>query len=376
MDGLAKNSAHRNKDVISCELAIVFRRPRAHLPALLLLALIGIGASCTPKAPAPAPRAEEDQEADRVETEDAQIAVAPSKATEPEPVAVLKPPLMPRPKELFPESVLTPPEKDRATLSLSYDTILISRKPETPNHSGWQYRKDHKGKIVGFEFSNHGGNRVLPHRYDSKKNLFFTRDFQFRFDDRARQDIQLYVSDWVPSKNTQFRLSDLIHSVMYFFPRTYLPTIVNLGKRSIVTLPTGEEVEFDAASYEVLGGVLSEEPVDLNPNRAARKFPGLRYSGKGIVVQANARGTDPRLTGVATIRAGSRAKHCNGPTRCDPCEVPAKELWHQNGAIRFKFSTDEEFNRYLNARCQIELPKEGLEFRIARPHKADRPPSP
>ena len=36
-------------------------------------------------------------------------------------------------------------------------------------------------------------------RLDIEKNLFFARDFQFRFDDRAGQDIHLSVSDWAAS---------------------------------------------------------------------------------------------------------------------------------------------------------------------------------
>jgi hypothetical protein len=36
--------------------------------------------------------------------------------------------------------------------------------------------------------------------------------------------------------------------------------------------------------------------------------------------------------------------------------VPAKELWEQKGAVRFKFSNDAEFDRYLRARCGFALP--------------------
>jgi len=43
--------------------------------------------------------------------------------------------------------------------------------------------------------------------------------------------------------------------------------------------------------------------------------------------------------------------------------VPAKELWEQKGAVRFKFSTDEEFDRYLRARCGFSL--SGTKFMFA-----------
>ena len=357
-----------------CDFATTVRQ--FYLPRALLLSLIAMASNCSPNTAVPPPRADQVEETNEFEFPDRPMNVDIAKTKKPEIRIIAKPLEMPKSRELPPESVLGPPEEDRATLTLIYDTVLFPRKPVIPTHRGWQYRKNQKGKIVGFEFSNRGGNRVLPHRYNGEQNLFFTRDFQFRFDDRARQDIQLYISDWVPSQDKRFRLSGLMNSVIYFFPRTYLPAIVNLGKRSIVTLPTGEEVDFDAATYEILGGVLSEKPVDLNPNRAARKFPGIHYTGKGIVVHANGRGTDPRLAGVATILNGAAAAHCNGGASCSTCQVPSKELWHQNGAIRFKFPTDEEFNRYLNSRCGFGLPQEGHEFGIASPHKADRPSAP
>ncbi|MBI2358163.1 MAG: hypothetical protein HYV04_04530, partial [Deltaproteobacteria bacterium] len=197
---------------------------------------------------------------------------------------------------------------------------------------------------------------ILPHRYAIDKNLFFARDFQFRFDDRARQDIHFFVSDWAPSRDRQFRLSELMNSVILFFPRNYLPAIVGSGARSIVTLPTGEEVEFDASTHEVLGGVLSEAPVDLNGDKAARKFPAIHYIGKGVVVRANARGRDPRLGTMATITTGTPASDCQGTGCKSQCRVPARELWEQKGAVRFQFSTDEEFDRYLLSRCGFGVP--------------------
>ncbi len=224
-----------------------------------------------------------------------------------------------------------------------------------PASSGWQYRMNRQNRIVGFEFSNHGGNRILPERYDISKNLLFSRDFQFRFDDRARQDIHLAVTDWAPSADRQFRLSGLMNSVFHFFPRHLLPAISYSDGRYIVTLPTGEQSEFDAITHEIVNGVLSEAPVDLAPNRAARKFPAVSYSGKGVLVRVNARGADPRIGTTATITTGSPPADCKGK-RCDVCQVPSRELWTQSGAIRFKFSTDSEFDRYLQSRCGFGLP--------------------
>ncbi len=212
------------------------------------------------------------------------------------------------------------------------------------------------GKIVGFEFSNQGGNPILPPQRNAIKNQFFTRDFQFRFDERARQDIYLMVSDWVPSRDRSFHLSEVMNSLMLFFPRKYLPAIVNAGERDIVTLPTGEAVAFDAVTHEIRAGVFLEAPVDLNSERGGRKFPGVDYRGKGVVVRANARGADPRIATPATITTGTPPQNCNRPAGCNRCQVPSKELWDQGGAVRFKFSTDAALDRFLIARCGFGVP--------------------
>jgi hypothetical protein len=268
-------------------------------------------------------------------------------------------------KKLLPESFLGPPEKDRASPGTKYDTFISARTLAAPPRPGWRYRQNQQGKVVGFEFSNRGGNPILPPRYNIDKNLFFSRDFQFRFDDRARQDIHLYVSDWIPSRDRQFRLSELMNSVLYFFPRNYLPAIASLGERTLVKLPTGEEVEFNADTYEILGGVFAEAPVDFNPDRSARKFAGLRYTGRGVVVRADAQGADPRLGTTATVTAAAPASECGEANCPSQCRVPSKELWDQKGAVRFKFSTDEEFDRYLLARCGFGLPQNDPRFVIA-----------
>jgi hypothetical protein len=258
---------------------------------------------------------------------------------------------------LLPESHIGAPEKDLASRRLEYNTMIGSRSLAARRKAAWQYRTTRQGQIVGFEFSNYGGNRILPPRRDAPKNQFYTRDFQFRFDGRARQDIHLMVSDWVPSRDRVFRLSEIMNSLMLFFPRTWLPAIVNFGERNIVTLPTGEEVEFDAETHEIRGGVFSEAPVDLNPDRTARKFPSVEYRGAGVTVRVNSRGSDPRIGNTATVSTGASSPNCDKGLLCNQCLVPSKELWDQSGAARFKFSTDGELDRFLVARCGFGLPK-------------------
>jgi hypothetical protein len=274
----------------------------------------------------------------------------PAKESDAPPVKL---PTKPSPPELPPESVVSSPAVDAVMTGLKYDTVVSQRPAPVPGSNGWQYRKNPRGQIVGFEFSNRGGNRILPERYDIGKNKHFTRDFQFRFDDRARQDIHFSITDWVPSRDKQFRLSELMNSVLLFFPRIFVPAIATVGANSVVTLPTGEKVDFDAKSHEIVSGVFAEAPVALG----APRFPSVAYTGKGVTVRADARGNDPRIKTVATITTGSPDPNCAEGERCNRCQVPARELWEQKGAVRFRFPTDEEFDRYLRARCGFGLPQ-------------------
>jgi hypothetical protein len=154
-----------------------------------------------------------------------------------------------------------------------------------------------------------------------------------------------------------------MNSLMLFFPRRFLPAIVNSGERNIVNLPTGEAIEFDASTHEIRGGVFAEAAVDLNPERAARKFPGIEYRGGVLVVRVDARGTDPRIANLATIATGTPSANCNDGVGCR-CQVPSKELWDQNGAERFKFSSDAEFEKFLIARCGFGIPSTSGEIAV------------
>src|SRR6516165_3525400 len=342
--------------------------PKTQRCAFLLLTLLALQQGCRTSPVVPSPeRASQIEEAENSskgtkETKPQSTDVKPESSKNPQTsIAAI-------PIERLPESVVGAPERELASPKISYDTVLLGRTSNASIYAGWDYWKNRQSQIVGFEFSNRGGNRILPERYDIGKNLLFTRDFQFRFDDRARQDILLFISDWAPSRDKQFRLSDLMNTVMHFFPRNYLPAIRASRASYVVTLPTGEEVEFDAKTREVLGGVFSDPSVDFNPDRTVRKFPGINYIGKGVVVRANARGKDPRIRNVATITTGTPPPDCEKGTACNQCQVPSQDLWLQNGPIRFKFSTDQEFDRYLMSHCGFGIPKESQD-RVALPRQ-------
>ena len=327
---------------------------RSRLPVVLFLMVALIGSCRTGTVPQTPPGSEQTPEIAGLESSHP---ATDEPASEPAITPAKIPPVTPSlPLRQLPESLLSAPEKESVAPAIQYDTVLTKRSVQIAAHTGWQYRNNRQRQIVGFEFSNSGGNRILPQRRDISKNQLYTRDFQFRFDDRARQDVHLSVTDWVASRDKQFRLSELMNSVMLFFPRNYLPAVVTVGDRNIVTLPTGEEVEFDAHTHEVSGGVFSEAAVDPNPDKSLRQFPAIRYTGSGVMVRADARGSDPRLGNMATITTGSPPPDCVQGEACKRCEVSAKEIWAQSGAARFRFAHDEDFHNYLLSRCAFGLP--------------------
>ena len=87
----------------------------------------------------------------------------------------------------------------------------------------------------------------------------------------------------------------------------------------------GEKAVFDAKNKEILGGVLAETgPIDMSPDRFARKFARLRYTGQGIMVRSDQRGESPRSAEVwgqkltATVVWGSKT-----------CKLSPADIWQQ-----------------------------------------------
>src|SRR5262244_1611093 len=94
-------------------------------------------------------------------TPEPEKAEPPISQTKPEPAAELGkvPELSGRPlREELPESILSPPERELASPQIKYDAVMLTRSAEPPLNAGWQYRINRQNQIVGFEFSNRGGN--------------------------------------------------------------------------------------------------------------------------------------------------------------------------------------------------------------------------
>ncbi len=237
-----------------------------------------------------------------------------------------------------PEAWVTAPERDLMLPGKPGDTSIVS-----PSTGGTYSLKieDSGGSVVGFSFTNEGANRIIPRR--SEPGAGPDRTFSFSFQSRARQNIYFSVTD-APNEY----LSQLMESYIYLFPRKVLPAlewIESPGQqaRMKITLPTGETVDFDGTTHEILGGVLSETaPIDLGADRFKRKFARLQYSGDGVMIRVDKRGGDPRLGTLATITRGTRS-----------CKVSSSLLFNQDGTseVEFLFPTDSEFNEFLIKKC-------------------------
>lgn len=209
-----------------------------------------------------------------------------------------------------------------------------------------------EGQYEAFQIDNKGKN-VIAQAEDSY------REFEFQFEEQATQNISLFMSD-APNGT----VSHTMHSLFMFFPRKYLPYAEFNKKEIAVTLPTGEQMIF-AESGELIDGVFEEGPVDIGPDRFKRTYADLKYSGKGILLRANARGQMPQQGQFEStkidmeygIKNSADVLIINGTTG-QRCRRPKTDFWlaADVSPIQFKFPTDAEFDVYLKAKCNFGIP--------------------
>lgn len=233
--------------------------------------------------------------------------------------------------------------------------------------SGLSYtRGDHwpEGQYEGFTVENRGKNRIV-HAEDSM------RSYDFSAEENASQNISLLTTD-APNGT----ISHSMHSHFMFFPRTYLPIAEIDEKENVrVTLPTGEEMHFNKDG-EVIGGVFSEGPVDISPDRFKRYYTDMKYSGKGILLRANARGQMPqqgqfeatKIDMEYGLKYSTDVLIINGTTG-QRCRRPKTDFWPSGdiSPIPFKFPTDKEFDVYLKAKCGFGIPELKISIQRATP---------
>ena len=271
-----------------------------------------------------------------------------------------------KPKVKSPNIKLMVSWKDQTSSIIELKTTLAPLRDKmvphasTPNSSQWvsglyYQRQDYmaEGQYEAFQINNDGPNKIV-NAQDSG------RGFDFEFDEQAKQNISLMISD-APNGT----VSHTMHSLFTFFPRKFLPFVEMKNKQYTVTLPTGEQMTF-AESGEIISGVFTEGPVDTGPDRFKRTYADLKYQGKGILMRANARGQMPQQGQFEStkidmeygLKYSADVLIINGTTG-QRCRRPKIDFWPSEDVspILFKFPSDAEFDKYLKAKCNFGIPE-------------------
>jgi hypothetical protein len=153
---------------------------------------------------------------------------------------------------------------------------------------------------------------------------------------------------------------DLLETDLQFIPRKTLPYIkVNSNatttKREVV-LSTGESVLINFNGNKIVGGVLSEEAPSIIASRHTREFAKIKYSGNGIMIQADRRAGTPRHNYNVSFNRNEKIKHATLTHKGQSCQVLKRDLWHNtdNGDVSayLKYESDQELmDKVITPQC-------------------------
>lgn len=269
------------------------------------------------------------------------------------PAAQVKP--KPRFDSLTMLSRPAPPERDGIRDPYRYDRSISVTDVDGLRY--YFYEPGRQRSVVGFSVQNEGSAKVNP---VGLKRRGARREYAFLFADRARENIHLAINDDVKLSG---RFShDNMFRELHFFPRNQLPTLrVDHAKGLLtVTLPTGEPVLFDRDSMELIGGALTEGPIDFNRSRHQRRNPEVRYRGKYLAVTVAQRGEAPRRA-----RVWGQAKYAEAhyPAKYPkPCRLSPRHLWDQrpkpgdsDPKLTMLHRTDAELFDVIERQCGWDL---------------------
>jgi len=265
-----------------------------------------------------------------------------------------KPPMAPRPLRTL-LATQVPPERTR--IRDPYRYLVKMRDIGIPNVTCLTYKPGDRDEPAGFVLTNRGSPQVNPGVPHKRRAL---RIYEFLFADRARENIFLNVTDDVAVSGRYSQ--DNMFRELHFYPRLQLPAMqsVDHGHRLKVTLTTGESVLFDAKTKEIVGGVLEEAPLDRNPNRNARRNPGISYHGANLLITVAQRGEDPRLA-----RVWGRTKYAEVyyPAKYKrSCRISPALLWDQRPrpgkpypSLNSLYPTDPRLFALIEKQCHWDL---------------------
>ena len=219
---------------------------------------------------------------------------------------------------------------------------------------------DSQQRLIGLSLSNDADNAINPQSrtpHDSK------RLFTLRFEERVKQNITLRVSDQVGISGEV--ALDFMETTLILIPRRVLPYLEYdcpscTRRQFALILPTTERLIFDAVTYELKGGVLREEPLDINPRGRSRRFARLTYEGYGIMIRADRRGGLPERIYTAATNRHEDVRNAIITYRGQTCRVPKNLIWNhtlsQRAMPHFKYATDQEFlAKVIRPHCQWKI---------------------
>jgi hypothetical protein len=219
---------------------------------------------------------------------------------------------------------------------------------------GWDQCKSESGKIEGFKLINNGPNNIVK-----TNEYYISREMSFEFEDHARSDLKLIVSD-SPDDTT----SHATYSIMMFFPRTVLPAVKRVGDELEVTLPNKEIVRYNANTKEVIGGVFTEGPMKQDPTNRNKAFPAnLKYTGEGVMIRADKTGDLPY--GDTETNTGAKVPSSSTATVSKKgfkdCKIPAKDIWYtdynkgSNVFIKPELASDAGLDAFIKTKCGFSV---------------------
>lgn len=250
-------------------------------------------------------------------------------------------------EDQYDETQIVEPFRERADSPLQFNTCRTVS-------GGWDQCKNDKGAVEGFKIINHGPNAIVK-----SNEYYINREMNFEFEDRARSDMRLIISD-SPDDTT----SHTTYSILMFFPRSVLPAVRKVGEELEVTLPTKEIVRYNAKTKEVIGGVFKEGPMKQDPKNRNKAVPAdIKYTGQGVLIRADKSGDLPY--GDTETSSGAKAPSSSIATVSKKgfkdCKIPAKDIWYtdysKDGNVFMKpeLASDAGLDTFLKTKCGFSI---------------------
>lgn len=184
--------------------------------------------------------------------------------------------------------------------------------------------KDSEGKLMGIEFLNETNNAINP----KTKDIDSSREYRFSFEERSARTVKLEITE--NSGLTGKMSHDFLETTIVLLPRINFPYITSKkgdGKTVDLVLNTGELIQIDSYTNEIISGPIKETKMDLTASRHKRKFVGFQYEGKGLMIRADRRAGTPEHNYNVAYNVNEKIKHAIVTHKGKECLVPKSEIW-------------------------------------------------